>query len=142
MNHWKPHFIDEQGKPRTQSLRIVVVQAGGLTRLALTLPTNEDPGEYSDGSQNKPGQGNRFLNDDHGFRSRRAFKFTQELKKHSSAGIVMLNGDGLLITTPETGSQSTAVCAAQSVLLKLFDQNDLSRRRKNLSVAFPENDDT
>ena len=88
-----PHLKDKD----IQHLRIVVIQAGGFgSRLAITLAHGSKPLMKIPCNLNSNTSANIL-----DYVIKGAYKFTQALRKQNRAGLVVLNGDGLLVTVPQ-----------------------------------------
>src|SRR5262249_1844157 len=113
------HFRDKSGHTRNfDSLRIVIVQAGGFgTRLALTLAHGSKTlvNVLSELSADPESKKPLFFTTIMDLVIVGAYKFTRYLRKQDKGGIVVLNGDGLLVTRPDIDDGINLIVAPEPV---------------------------
>ncbi|MBA7516936.1 hypothetical protein ES705_08986 [subsurface metagenome] len=92
-----PNYLHLKGK-KLEDLRIVLIQAGGFgTRVALTLAH----GSKTCMRVPAPLGREELMASIMDLVIRGSYKFTQALERRGQSGLVVLNGDGLLVTEPE-----------------------------------------
>ncbi|MFA4843202.1 MAG: L-fucokinase, partial [Candidatus Omnitrophota bacterium] len=113
-----------------EELRVVVIQAGGFgSRLAITLAHGSKPLMKIPSNLNPQTTANIL-----DYVLKGAYKFTQVLKKQERAGLVVLNGDGLLITVAQIQDGANLIVYPETkknaarTLGVVIDDNTLDRR--------------